>query len=310
MPDEKVVFQNKGSSALNPQKRIDLNNLPFTLNPTIGCLFGCLYCYTQMAPYRYHSEFGKEVKVKKWLPKKLDRELTRHKDLPSHLKRVQVNEASEAYLPQIMNKSKELGRDIMLETLDVFRDHWEKENRWMVHLLTKSHLILKHLDKLKEMKDQVQVELTITTLDEKRRKLLEGSAPTVKKRLGVIEKLAGEGVFVRVMAMPFIGSKDEATELRKVVFDHGANAFKHKKLNYWDEGAILEGRLVEKGRRQDAAFQDLLVKSCEPFEGDGRPQLVDTVLPTPKWDNFVGRLVVLENCGYADLNAFDWGYVR
>ena len=158
-----------------------------------------------------------------------------------------------------MAKTKRDGRDILMETLQVFQNHWNQGNRWMVHLLTKSHMILKHLDILMEMSDQVQVELTITTLDEERKKLLEGYAPTVKKRLDVIERLANSGIFVRVMCMPFIETFEEAAEVRNVVIDRGASGFKHKKLNYFDEQALLAGDLIRVKGRNDTMFEDLLL---------------------------------------------------
>ncbi|PKN66271.1 MAG: hypothetical protein CVU57_06265 [Deltaproteobacteria bacterium HGW-Deltaproteobacteria-15] len=309
MYERKVTFLEKPGRALNPQKKINQSNFPFTLNATIGCFFGCLYCYTQGFPFSVHTEFGKEVKVKTWLPARLDEELEKYRHLPQHVKRVQVNESSEGYLPQVMARSrKELGRDIVQETLEVFGDHWRRGNYWMVHLLTKSHMILKHLDTLRSMRDQVQVELTITTLSEARKKILEGSAPTIRKRLGVIKALSDRGVFVRVMAMPFIGNRDEAAELRRIGFESGARAFKHKKMNYWDEDALLEGRLTRVKGRKDVAFEDLQVKSGEHVIENGEPKTVEVLMPTPKWKTWEKRMVPIENSGYSEMNDIDWGY--
>ncbi len=241
----KVILHSRVGKALNPQKNIGVNDFPFTLNTVIGCLFNCRYCYLQNAPFKFHTEFGKEIKIKTWISDKLDKELTKYIDLPQHLKRVQVNQASEGYLPQAINKvEKDLNRDLMKEVLDVFRKHWDNGNKWMVHLMTKSHLIINHIDALTNMKDQVQVEVTITTLDENRARILEGTAPSVKKRLDLIRQLSDRGIFVRVMCMPFIGGKDDALQVRDKCFDFGARAFKHKSMNYWDENEILMGNLV------------------------------------------------------------------
>ena len=90
------------------------------------------------------------------------------------------------------------------------------------------------------MRDQVQLEITITTLDENRRRMMEGWAPSVSKRLKVIEKFASGGVFVRAMCMPLIGDRQDAEAIRDVCFDNGARAFKHKGVNYWDESALLD----------------------------------------------------------------------
>ena len=177
---KKVIYHNKPGPSLRPQKNINQYNLPFTLNPCIGCLFGCSYCYVQWSSFR-HTVFGNEIKVKTWLPQRLDRDLRKYGGLPQHLKRVQINSNCESYVPHVMIKTKQdLGKDIMRQVLEVFQRQWDRGNHWMLHLFTKSHLVLKHLDIIKAMKDQVQLELTITTLDENRRRIVEGCAPSVK----------------------------------------------------------------------------------------------------------------------------------
>ena len=161
---KQVIFQDKGSRILNPQNKIDSHNLPFTLNTSIGCHFGCQYCYIQGFPFNLQAVFGEEVKIKLYAPAKLDEELSKYSHLPQHLKRVQMNASTEGYLPAAMIRTKkQYGRDIMREVLEVFRRHWNNGNRWMVHLLTKSHMAIKHLDIIHNMRDQVQMEITITT---------------------------------------------------------------------------------------------------------------------------------------------------
>ena len=308
MREKHIIFQESGGKALNPQKKIDQGNFPFTLNVTIGCLFKCLYCYTQGFPFSTHTEFGKEVKVKTWLPGRLDKEMNQYRDLPQHLKIVQVNTASEGYIPEVMKRAKrEIGRDIMLETLEVFKRHWENRNHWMLHLLTKSHMIVRHLDCFKDMRNQVQVELTITTLNEERRKILEGFAPSVKKRLKVIETLAKEGIFVRVMAMPFIGTRDETAELKRVVLEQGARAFKHKSLNYWDDKALLEGKVIRVKGRKDFAYNDLLLKSGEEISDNGQVKTVKLPMPDKDWNDWFQKVVPVRNFGYSELNVINWG---
>jgi len=195
-----IELQTKPGIALNKQKMVEINAFPFSLNTNIGCLTQCRYCYLQNAPFKWHTDFGNEIKVKTWIAEKLDRELENKKNLPQHLKRVQVNSATEGYSPQGMHKvESQFGRDIMAEVLEVFREHWLNGNKWMVHLVTKSHLIQTHLPLIASMKEQVQVELTITSLSETRARQLEGFASSVSKRLDIISDFSAAGVFVRVM---------------------------------------------------------------------------------------------------------------
>jgi len=265
MSKKKVIFHKEPGIALTRQNKIDSHNFPFTLNAVIGCHFGCRYCYLQGFPFSLHAKFPEEAKVKLWIAERLDEELTEYSHLPQHLKRVQVNVATEGYLPNVMlTVEKELKRDIMAEVLQVFRKHWVKGSCWMVHLITKSHMVLRHLDIIKAMRDQVQLELTITTLDEDRRRVMEGLAPSVKRRLKVIREFATAGVFVRAMCMPLIGDRKDAEAIRDVCFNNGAVAFKHKGVNYWDKDALLAGETKRGSGRKDEVFEDLLVMSSEP----------------------------------------------
>jgi len=269
-----------------------------------------------------HAKFGEEVKVKLWIAEQLNWELKKYHDLPQHLKRVQVNVATEGYLPGAMIKvKKELGRDIMAEVLAVFRKHWQAGNKWMVHLITKSHMVQKHIDIISAMRDQVQLEITITTLDESRRKQIECFAPSVRRRLEVMRKFADAGVFVRAMCMPLIGSRKDAEEIRAVCFDHGARAFKHKGVNYWDEKALLTGETVKDSGRDDKVYDDLLEKSSEPILNNGTPKKLIVKMPviirsgkSKRWqsykkEDFREAEMLLENSGYADINNINWGYV-
>ncbi|MCB9250702.1 MAG: hypothetical protein H6613_20260 [Ignavibacteriales bacterium] len=112
------------------------------------------------------------------MAERLDKQLENLKILPQHLKRVQINESNEYYLPQVINElKKQHNRDVMLEILKVFEKHWNNGNKWMLHILSKSHLILNHLDQLKNMKHMVQIEISISSIDEKLIRDLEFYTP-------------------------------------------------------------------------------------------------------------------------------------
>ena len=181
----------------------------------------------------------------------------------------------------------------------------------MLHLVTKSHLILNHIELIEEMRDQLQVELTITTLDETIARKVEGVAPSVSKRLEVLKRLAERDIFVRIMCMPFLGNKEEAVAIKDTLLDMGAKAFKQKSLNYFDREQLLEGKIVRTKGRLDEKFQDLTYKSGEVVLDDsGAPESQILLLPNEKWDSFTQQSIQRIDSGYKEMNSYDWGYVN
>ena len=271
----KVVHREHSSKALNPQRTIDQYGFPFTCNPSIGCHFACKYCYSPIFVKKQltdrRKDFFEEVILKEEIPALLEKELIRYDILPQHLKRVQINETSDYYLPRIINSLQNQDEDIMYQILDIFHRNWNNGNKWMLHILTKSPLIKYHLDKLKDMKHMVQVEMSIATLDEKIKRQIEVSSPSIQQRLDTIKLLSDEGIFVRVMAMPFIGNYDDVKKIKDITFQYGASAFKNKGLNYfdWNElktlsySDLIQDKITRVQGRKDVKYEDLNYKSGE-----------------------------------------------
>lgn len=212
----RVVYQRKGphgstltilgaeqqGSVLSRQTEIDTYNFPFTLNPTIGCLYGCSYCYLQKPFFSRHAKFGREMIVKEGLIPVLRKNLESYRRLPQHLRRVQIGPACEVYYPRV-NKSyaddKKAGT--MSNILHAFIEEQEAGYPWGIHVVTKSLEIEKDIPLLKELVC-LQAEITITTLSEEEKRNCEGHAPSVARRFETIKRLSDAGLFVRVMVMP------------------------------------------------------------------------------------------------------------
>ena len=329
----KVTFKSGASSALSTQTSgIYPYGFPFTLNPTMGCFFCCKFCYSPISLCKIikgnRDGFFEEVTVRLGVPAQLDKELTKYSVLPQHLKRVQINEHSDYYLPQLFSEMKMQNQpDTLLDILNIFQRHWNNGNRWMLHILTKSHLILNHLDKLKDMKHMVQVEISFSTPYEDKLRNLELYTPSIKKRLETIEKLSSEGIFIRVMAMPFYGNSNDLNNLKQMTFARGAVAIKNKALNYYNwqnvvqisEADLLNGKLLRTSNMHNTPINAALnIKSGEPYLISGNTQAVQILMPNDKgWSalsKLNQRLSVVQlnmiDCGYAGLNTIDWGYIK
>ena len=338
-----IILNNKSSYGLKAQQKLGQYDFPFTLNPVIGCFMGCKYCFSPRVAYQYQTAqrarelFFTNAIVKLDKAEHLDKELTRYNILPQHMKRVQLNEISEYYQPQVISYLKANNpRDLMAEILEIFKKHWDNGNRWMVHVLTKSRLILNHLDILKGMKEQLQVEISFASNNDKISRSLEFYTPDVSRRFEVIENLSDAGIFVRVMAMPFYGNEKDLLKLKKETFKRGARAFKNKGLNYfkdWEElrhtagfDKFLTAKLSTGKGRVDEKVESLIIKSGEYAlnkNGNYRnktlmvPIMDENFKATEVWsavnfmdERFELRRMKFIDCGYRECNSVNWGYIE
>lgn len=328
-----IIKNTKTNKALNSQKIIGQYGFPFTLNPVIGCPYACKYCFSRMSLWKSPREFFENVEIKVNLPEILDKELTKLTPLPQHLKRVQINETCDVYHPTVLKYMQKNNCDIMLQILEVFQKHWSHGNKWMLHILTKSHMIIEHIEKLKEMKDQIQVEISIAACTEQQIRTVEMFTPSIQKRLKIIEQLSQAGIFIRVMAMPFFGDNKELKILKDLAFSSGAIAFKHKNLNYfnWEDiinttyDDLLNEKLRRTGTKKDSYNPDYIIKSGECFLQNGSYHYVEVDMPKEKlrgeklqdWsvvskmcDRLELHKVPIIDCGYNLVNEIDWSYIK
>ena len=192
-----MVEKDSGCGIMNMQKVVNAFNFPFTMTVGHGCFYGCSYCSLREKFWKkfVDEKNGKEMNYKKGIIGGLIDFLRENKDLPQYMKRVQIGITSEIYHPRMVEFIKP--RDI-LKVFKVFGKDW------MVHLVTKSNMILRDIDLLEEMKNQVQVEVSLSTLDKEGYRLFERGTPNPKSRLKIVEELSKRGIFVRVMCMPVL----------------------------------------------------------------------------------------------------------
>ena len=325
-----ITNNTKSIHILNPQKGIGTFVFPFTGNLCIGCSSACKYCFISIALRRPASRLFTSIEVKANFADILHKEIRKYATLPQNLKRIQMNESSDPYSPQVLHHmQKEMDANPLLQMYEHLKTEWGHGNKWMMHILTKSHLITKHLSQLEEIKEMVQIELSFCSSDETVSRTMESYTSSIKRRFETIEKLSAKGIFVRVMAMPFYDDHAKTEAFRKEVLNRGAQAFKHKKLNYYDwqtlsqtsTAQLLNDELKRTTGKQNEYFEDLLLKSGEPILVGGKPQTTIALLPNVKMgENWavVSKLqdrLSLQNTqvvdmGYSSINNVDWGYIK
>jgi DNA repair photolyase len=172
----------------------------YALNPYVGCEHGCVYCYAKfMKRFTGHTErWGEFIDVKINAPELLAREVKRRK-----VGRVWISGVCDPYQP--------LEKKYMLtkRCLGILVG-----NGWPFTVQTKSALVMRDIEILKRSRD-AEVGFTITTADEKIRKLFEPGASPIKERIEALAKLHSEGIRTFAMIAPILpGAEGLVSELK------------------------------------------------------------------------------------------------
>jgi DNA repair photolyase len=195
-----IVNEIKSKTILSVSKIYD-----YVINPYVGCQHGCSYCYARyMKRFSGHLEpWGLFADVKINAPELLRKEITRKKR-----GRVWMSGACDPY--QQLEVKYELTRQC-LEILAV--------NEWPVTIQTRSPLVLRDLDILKGAKE-LEAGLSVTTADEKIRRLFEPYATSVEDRLDTLEELHQSGIRTYAMIAPLLPGAEDLAEALAGKVDH------------------------------------------------------------------------------------------
>ncbi|MDD7887190.1 PA0069 family radical SAM protein [Flavivirga sp. 57AJ16] len=193
----------------------------YSMNSYQGCEHGCIYCYARNSHeywgYSAGLDFERRIMVKKEAPKLLEIQLKK-KSWKAHP--IVMSGNTDCYQPA------EKQFEITRQCLGVFLKY-----KHPVAIITKNALILRDLDLLKALaKDNlIGVNMSITSLSENTRRILEPRTTTIKKRLETVKVLSENGIPVNVMLAPIIPSinSHEILPLAKAAAEHGALSIAH-----------------------------------------------------------------------------------
>lgn len=204
-----------------PQTFVNKVNSPdvgmgFSANPYQGCEHGCVYCYARNSHeywgYGAGLDFERKILFKKNAPQLLEEKIT-SKNWEGNT--IVFSGNTDCYQP-------------LERKLEITRKCLEIMLKWKhpTGIITKNSLILRDLDILKEMAklNIIQVNISITSLSEDTRRLLEPRTASIKQRLKAVKVLSENGIPVRVMMAPIIPSLNshEILPLVKKVAELGA----------------------------------------------------------------------------------------
>ncbi|WP_219836390.1 radical SAM protein [Paenibacillus sp. R14(2021)] len=171
-----------------------LTGYAYTLNPYVGCAFGCSYCYVRRMPIALFKgkPWGEWVE-----PKSFDGEQFRnewHRALRKGDVTVFMSSATDPYQPE------EYQARITRRLLEIIA---EAPPQFLL-LQTRSPLVLRDVDLLLKLGEGVRVSMTVETDLESVRKVLTPSAPPLAGRLRAIRELRRAGVPVQAAVSPLL----------------------------------------------------------------------------------------------------------
>jgi DNA repair photolyase len=209
------IFIEHPKKIINKVTSPDLG-MVFSMNPYQGCEHGCVYCYARNT-HEYYGfsaglDFESKIIVKENAPKILEQQLL-HANW--HAAPIMLSGNTDCYQPQ--ERKYEITRK-MLQVLAKYRHP--------VGIITKNSLITRDIDVLQELAANhlVHVMISITTLNEDLRRVMEPRTVSALKRLQTVEVLAKAKIPVGVMNAPIIPGLNhhEIPSIIKAAADHGA----------------------------------------------------------------------------------------
>jgi DNA repair photolyase len=192
----------------------------YTVNCYTGCEHGCVYCYARFVTRFTHpgEPWGSFVDVKINAPEALKRELRRKK-----VGRVYISSVCDGWQP--LEAKYELTRSCLELLL-----HY----RYPVTILTKSGLAARDLDLLPGGED-VELGVTLTTLDESLRAKIEPRASAAEKRISLLHDARERGITTYAFLGPFMprlsDGEDNLGTMLQLISEAGVAYFYVDRLN-------------------------------------------------------------------------------
>ncbi len=192
------IHKINAKSILRKSRRIDSWFVArYGMNLYRGCGHDCIYCDGRTEKYQVEGDFGSEVGVKinalEIIHAELDPAKKRTPLTPSFI--LLGGGVGDAYQP--VEKKYKLARgalELMLET------------GWPVEILTKSTLVLRDLDLIKQIHAQKRavVNFSFSSVDETLSKIFEPGVPSPAERLDAIREIRRQAIPCGLFFMPVL----------------------------------------------------------------------------------------------------------
>ena len=212
VPSHKPVENIETKTILSKLKERDnFFGISYNMNLYRGCQHACIYCDTRSECYGI-GDISK-IKVKNNAIDLLRKEL---KSKRKKRQTIGTGSMNDPYMP--LEKQFGLTRKALEQIAS---------NRFPVHIITKSNLVGRDIDIIKDISSVYSaVSFSITTSSDSLSKLIEPNAPTSSKRFEALAQLSKHGIYAGVTMMPILpfinDTMDNVNELLKMAKDSGA----------------------------------------------------------------------------------------
>jgi DNA repair photolyase len=186
-----------------------LEGYTFSLNPYIGCGFGCHYCYVRKMPVNLFRKenWGTWVDIKRNAQERYLKEMKTARRKHEQIS-IFMSSSTDPYQP-IEHKTG-LTRSLLEAMVQVPPD--------FLFIQTRSPLINRDVDLIKKLKERVLVSMTIETDREEIRKIFSPAAPPIQARFQALKKIINEGIPAQAAIAPLLPSSDSfASKLSTIV---------------------------------------------------------------------------------------------
>jgi DNA repair photolyase len=175
----------QAKSILNKSKIFD-----YCVNPYVGCLHGCKYCYASLFMRRYsgHIEpWGQFIDIKVNASELLRKQLPR-----ARKGTIWIASVCDPYQP--VEASYQLTRKCLSEI---------SRYQFPVFIQTKSDLVVRDLDILTGIKD-IEIGFSLATDSDRIARIFEPGAPSITRRLKALEKIKSRNLKTFVFIGPIL----------------------------------------------------------------------------------------------------------
>ncbi|NIL95092.1 MAG: PA0069 family radical SAM protein [Woeseiaceae bacterium] len=179
-------------------------DVPFdrSINPYQGCEHGCIYCYARPSHSYLDLSPGLDFETRIFYKPNAASRLLEEWEKPGYeCQPITIGANTDPYQPA------EKATLVTRQLLELFEKH-----RHPVNLITKGSLITRDIDLLANLASRrlCSVAVSIPTLDDSLKRIMEPRVPSAESRLRTVRSLVDEGIPTSVLMAPLIPAINDA----------------------------------------------------------------------------------------------------